>query len=160
MFPNINKEAIFKSWIPPEVIPNVVEELRKKGFKDAVPSMPQGEVYSLSKKLNEVWELHIRIFDNGFIESYIEVGREFFEHLGDIRAYVAYEAFEYCRDAYEKFHLYNSPANEWITEIYSNFRLELPPPSSLTPWKSIIGGLAILGIVTGLTYFLAKGGKE
>ena len=43
--------------------------------------------------LSDVWELHLRLYSDGFIEAEVEVRREYLEHLAPRRLNVVYEAF-------------------------------------------------------------------
>jgi hypothetical protein len=110
----------------------------------------------LSKPLNNTWEFHIRIFKSGFIESHIEINRNYLEHLGDSRVFTAYEAYEFYRPVYNKFYLYYSPAKEWIKKVMSTMRISLPEPTSKTPWKPIIAGFGTLSIIGLISYYLLK----
>lgn len=70
--------GILRLYVPPSLIDKLNDHLRKKGFFNAIPSLPKGEKYSLSKIIEPLWELHIRIYPNGFIEAEVEVSRDYF----------------------------------------------------------------------------------
>ena len=85
------KDAILRLWIPD--IENVYRHLiERQGFEIASPSIPRGEKYSLRRVLSNVWKLHVRLYDDGFIDAEVEVRREFMEHLTPRRLNVVYEA--------------------------------------------------------------------
>lgn len=60
--------------------------------------------YGLRKVLDKVWELHVRLYDDGFIYSEGEARRKYLENLSDRRLNVVYEAYEYYRGVYDKLH--------------------------------------------------------
>ena len=85
------KDTVFRLWVPDveKVYRHLVE---KHGFETAAPSIPKGERYSLRKVLSDIWELHVRLYDDGFIDAEVEVRRELIGHLFR-RLNVVYEAF-------------------------------------------------------------------
>ncbi len=121
---------------------SVYERLRREGFKDVRLVKRKGERFDLTKKLRKPWELHIRIYDDGFAECEVEVEREYVEHLGKGRVFVIYEIYDYIKE--EKMIFYR-PKERWITEILENYVVRLDPPKTLTPWKPIL--LSIAGII-------------
>jgi len=109
------KDTIFKLWVPDvEAICKYLIE--KQGFEHVASTIPKGERYSLRKALGDVWELHLRLYDNGFIDAEVEVRREYLEHLNK-RLNVVYEAFEFYRGLYDKLHIFYVSAGEWIVKI-------------------------------------------
>jgi len=153
------KNTLFRLWVPD--IENVYKYLvEKQGFEIATPSIPKGEKYSLRRILSDTWELHVRLYDDGFIDAEIEVRREFMEQLIPRRLNVVYEAFEFYRDVYDGLHIWYVPAREWITNIIDHFHVKLREPDTLTPWKPIVLGIVIAGILTYALTRLTKGGKQ
>lgn len=150
------KEPLFLLWVPSRLIEVLHAHLLKMGFEEAFPSLPKGEVHSVRRLLEDPWELHLRIYADGFIESEVEVRREFVEHLGDRRMYVVYEAFEFYRDLYDTFHVYYRPSGKWVVKVLENFRVRVRPPQSLTPWKPVVAGVAALATVGLLIYALNR----
>jgi len=149
------KEPLFFTYIPTNKVDVIYNHLKSKGFENAKPSIKKGEKYSIRKILDYPWELHLRIYDNGIIESEIEVQREYLEHLGDKRIYVVYEPFEYLRDIYDKFHLIYK-RDRMVMKVIDNFRIALRPPKSLTPWKPIVISLVALTSIGILAYTLDR----
>ncbi|MEB2793519.1 MAG: hypothetical protein G5Z43_000268 [Caldisphaeraceae archaeon] len=121
-------------------------------------AIPKGERYSLRKVLDNIWELHIRLYDNGFIDAEVEVRREMLEHLSPRRINVIYEAYEFYSGAYDKLHVFYVPEGEWITSIKEHFSVKLREPDTLTPWKPIVVGVVAAGLFAYAVLRLAKGG--
>jgi len=155
----LTKNTMFKLWVPD--IEKIHEHLiEKQHFEYATPSIPKGEKYNLRKKLNNVWELHLRLYKGGFIEAEVEVRREFIEHLTQKRLNVVYEPFEFYREAYDGFHLLYTPRNEWIIKIIDHFYVKLREPDTLTPWKPIVLGIVAVGLFAYALLRLSKGGDR
>jgi len=138
------KDTVFRLRAPD--VERVYRHLVGKcGFEIATPSVPKGERYSLRKILSDVWELHVRLYDDGFIDAEVEVRREFIGHLFR-RLNVVYEAFNFYRDAYDKLHILYAPQREWITKVIDHFYVKLREPATLTPWKPVVLGIAAAGL--------------
>jgi len=152
----------FRLWIPEEYVEEVAETLLKKKFEEAKLSISKGELYSLRKKIDPPWEIHVRIFRDGLIESEVEVQREYLEHLGRKKVPVVYEVFEYYEDVYDKLHIIYLPRRDWIVEIENHYEVKISPPSTLTKWEPIVVTVLAMGIVGVLLYALSKlsEGKE
>lgn len=152
------KDTIFKLWVPDvEAICKYLIE--KQGFEHVAPTIPKGERYSLRKALSDVWELHLRLYDNGFIDAEVEVRREYLKHLNK-RLNVVYEAFEFYRGLYDKLHIFYAPAREWIVKIIDHFHVKLREPDTLTPWKPIVIGIVVAGILSYALLKLTRGGRS
>ncbi len=61
-------------------VDKVYKAFRGMGFR-RVLALPLGEKYSIAKKVNDIFEIHVRIFSNGLILSEVEISREFVEHI-------------------------------------------------------------------------------
>jgi len=119
------------------------EVLGQEGFRHTpLQVVKPGQVFGLVKKVADIWEMHVRGFDDGRLESEIEISRDYFEHLDN----------RFRRDA--------TPELKQILEIYQiPYKIEedapysmvvLPYPESVTPWKPIA---AIAGIVAFLIWW-------
>lgn len=141
----LTRSTLFMLWAPDveKVYKYLVQE---QGFEPAIPSTPKGEKYGLRRVLDQVWELHLRLYSNGFIEAEVEVRRDFLEHLQPRRLNVVYEAYEYYRGVYDKLHIWYTPEKEWITRIIDHFNVKLRDPETLTPWKPIVLGIVTTGL--------------
>ncbi len=155
----VAKDTLFRLWVPDiEAVRRCLVE--KHDFEIAVPAVPKGEVYSLRRVLGDVWELHVRLYGDGFVDAEVEVRREFFEHLGSRRLNVVYEAFEFYRDVYDRLHVYYVPMGEWIVRVEEHFQVELREPDMLTPWKPVVLGIVAAGLFTYALLRLTKGDRR
>lgn len=128
-----------------EWLQSVKEVLTQEGFSGTALQTPKlGQVFGLIRKLDNVWEMHVRGFTDGRLESEIEISRDYFEHLND----------NYRRDATPELlqilDAYQIPYQS--TGSFPQMGVILYPPKQLTPWKPVA---AILGIL-GFLYWLSK----
>jgi len=152
------KDTLFKLWVPG--IEAVYRHLiNVQGFELTTPSVYKGEKYSLRKVLSEVWELHLRLYSDGFIDAEIAVRREYLERLAPRRLNVVYEAFEYYRDIYDKLHLWYVPAGKWVVKVIDHLNVKLREPDTLTPWKPVVLGIVTTGLFVYALSRLTKGGR-
>jgi len=155
----LTRDTVFRLWVPD--VDAVHEYLAsKQGFETATPSAYKGEKYSLKKVLSDVWELHLRLYGDGFIDAEVEVRREYLEHLAPRRLNVVYEAFEYYRGVYDKLHLWYAPAGKWVVKVIDHLNVKLREPDTLTPWKPIVLGIVVAGLFAYALSRLAKGGRQ
>ena len=157
------KKPLFLLYVPPSHIDGLHNYLREHmGFEEATPALPKGEKYTVRKILSYPWEHHLRLFENGFIEPEVEVQREFFEHLGQRRLFIIYEAFEYYRGFYENLHIFHNLTRKWVINVLDHFKVRLRPPQSLTFWKPVVAVAGAALTVGVLLYALSKlsKGKE
>lgn len=153
---NISNKPLFDNWIPKNKIEDVKNYLLNSGFKVPELAYPEGEIFGLTRSLDQIWELHIRGFKDGRIIPHVEVNRKFFEHLGDHRLYVAYEAYQFYRPVVNEFYLRYIPDKSYVTSIIENFDVSIPTPSKITPWKPVVAGLGIAAIIGLAAYYLSK----
>lgn len=57
------------------------ENPKCEGFKDVFQIVKENQVLGLVKKLNRIWQIHIRVYSNGEIEAEIEPRWIYLEHL-------------------------------------------------------------------------------
>jgi hypothetical protein len=127
----------------------VREVLLAEGFKDTMLQIVKpGQMFGLVKRLNDVWEMHVRGFEDGTLESEIEVSREYFEHLDD----------RYRKDATNELlsilKQYGIPHQ--VTGASPDVEVMLQAPESVTPWKPVAVLGALLGVVALLGYLRRK----
>ena len=154
------KEGNLRLFVPKSKIEAVVSALKGSGFKEVSLEFTKGEKYSLSMKIYNIWELHVRIYQDGFMDGHFEVSRDYLEHLQYLTIPSIYEAFEFYRTAYDKLHIFDSVAGKWIKEIRTHYLVTLNPPRSLTPWEPIMvvgGALSAVGIIAYALSRLDKG---
>ncbi len=115
------------------------EVLVREDFRHtALQVVKPGQVFGLVRKEDDVWEMHVRGFDNGRLESEIEISRDYFEHLDDRFRRDATLELKEILDAYQV------PCS--IEGDISHSTVVLPYPEGVTPWKplAVVGGIAIL----------------
>ena len=143
--------------IPKDRIWNLASYLYDQGFSDAEPAWNQGEKYSLSRIVNDPWELHLRIFENGQIFPHVEVRREFFQHLEHKYIWpVYYEAMKYIGSFTDATGLLYLKTNQWVSSIQTIAKRSISAPTSLTEWKPIVSFIAGALVGTTITYSLMK----
>jgi hypothetical protein len=155
------KEGNLRLFVPKNKIETVVSALKSSGFKEVSLEFTKGEKYSLSMKIYNIWELHVRIYQDGFIYGHFEVSRDYLEHLQYPTIPSIYEVFDFYRIAYDKLHIFDSIAGKWIKEVRTQYLVTLNPPRSLTPWEPIaivVGALSAVGIIAYALSRLDKGG--
>jgi len=124
---------------------NMVKEvLTQEGFRDTILQVVKpGQVFGLIRKEGDVWEMHVRGFDDGRLESEIEISRDYFEHQDDRYRREATADLKQILDAYQV------PCG--IQGDISHSNLVLPYPKSVTPWKPVVAVTAIVGFLIWLT---------
>ena len=149
--------GVYRLYVPKSLIDKLYDYLQRKGFSNTIPSFPKGEKYSLSKIIEPPWELHIRIYHNGFIEAEVEVSRDYFEHLdSNYRVPVIYEAYEYYREFYNKLHIYDTNREKWVIRVIDHYQVAVKHPETLTPWKPVIVTAVIIALLGLSAYALAS----
>ncbi|MQL56132.1 hypothetical protein [Acidianus ambivalens] len=154
------KEGNLRLFVPRNKIEEVVNALRNSGFKDVNLKSNKGEKFYLSMKIYNVWELHVRIYDDGFIDGHFELSRDYLEYQQYQTIPSIYEVFDFYRIAYDKLHIYDAIAKKWIKEVRTQYLVTLNPPKSLTQWEpiAVIGGvLSAIGIIAYALSRLDKG---
>ncbi len=105
-------------------------------------TMKPGQVFGLIKKLDNIWEMHVRGFNNGTLEAEIEISREYVEHFNDnYRKDATPELLKFL-DAYQI--PYQTTGN------LPQMKIILQPPEQLTPWKSVIAVGALVAFLIWL----------
>lgn len=121
------------------------EVLDQEGFRHTrLQVVKPGQVFGLVKRVDSIWEMHVRAFDNGRLESEIEISRDYFEHLDDRFRRDA------TRDLKQILDVYEVPCN--IEGDISHSTVVLPYPESVTPWKPLV----VLGVITAFLLWLGK----
>jgi hypothetical protein len=154
------KEGNLRLFVPKIKIEEVVNTMKTSGFHEEKLEVYKGEKYSLVMKFYDIWDLHVKVYSDGFIDSHFEVSREYLEHINYETIPSIYEPFEFYRTAYDKLHIFDNVTKKWIKEVRSNYLVTLNPPSTLTPWKpiSVIAGvLAGIGFIAYALSRLDKG---
>jgi hypothetical protein len=156
---DMKDERFLAIIIPAEETRSFASYLHDHGFTDAQPSWFQGEKYGLSRIVNDPWELHIRIFENGFLFPHIEIRRDFTQHLNDKYVWPVYfEAMEYVYSFTDKYDLLYLKTNKRVIRIVTKTSVKLTPPSKLTEWKPLVyfGIGVVAGALTAYGVFKLK----
>lgn len=114
----------------------VKRALVQEGFSDTIlQTVKPGQVFGLVKKVDSIWEMHVRGFSDRRLEAEIEISRDYFEHLDDNYRRDATLELTQILDAYQI--LYQSKGNlpQMAVTVY--------PPEKLTPWKPIVAIAAL-----------------
>jgi len=154
------KEGNLRLFVPKNKIEDVVNALKGSRFREEKLEFYKGEKYSLSMRIYNIWELHVRIYDDGFIDGHFEVSRDYLEHLQYYTIPSIYEVFDFYRTAYNKLHIFDNVAKKWIKEVRTQYLVTLEPPKSLTAWQPIavvVGALSAIGIIAYALSRLDKG---
>jgi len=93
------------------------------------------------RKIDEIWEMHARGFEDGHFEAEIEISRDFLEHLDDRCRRPAISELAEILDKY------NIPY-EIVGDNLIETRLDFP--ETLTPWKPIVAVFGVFAILLWL----------
>ena len=126
-----------------EWLQRVKGALIQEGFTDTpLQIVKPGQAFGLIKKLDNVWEMHIRGYNDGRLEAEIEVSRDYFEHLDDNYRRDATSELMQILDAYQI--PYQSKG------VLPQMEITLHPPKQLTPWKPIVAIAALAAFLIWL----------
>ncbi len=82
--------------------------MKKSEFREVKLQFFKGEKKALSLKFYNIWELHARIYEEGFIDAHFELSREYFEHLSYPTVSAIYEIYDFYKSAYPYLHIFDS----------------------------------------------------
>lgn len=151
---DMKNERMIALVIPEEQTWPFASYLHNHGFEDTKLAWDQGQKYSLSKILNNTWEMHIRIFGDGKIYPHIEVRRDFTQHLNqNFTMPVFYEAMKYLEDFTNAWGILHLKTNKWVTGILTKAKFKINPPDSLTKWEPIASFAG--GMIAGVLLMVA-----
>jgi len=66
--------------IQADILPRLERGLREVGFTEPPQLVMEQQVFGLSKELDDVWQLHIRGYENGRLQAEVEVKWIYIEH--------------------------------------------------------------------------------
>lgn len=121
----------------------VKRALVQEGFSDTIlQTVKPGQVFGLVKKVDSIWEMHVRGFSDRRLEAEIEISRDYFEHLDDNYRRDATLELTQILDTYQI--PYQSKGNlpQMAVTVY--------PPGKLTPWKPIVAIAALVAFLIWL----------
>jgi hypothetical protein len=136
-------------WVP--CLDCVKDVLVREGFRGTpLQVWKPGQVFGLVKPLDDVYEVHVRGYQDGTLDAEIEVSREYLEHL-------IYGSSPYDHYLLEILKRHNIP-HKVVKPIES--AQKPPKPATLTPWKPLL----LIGAVVGIAFIakasLSNGNKE
>jgi hypothetical protein len=137
------KEGNLRLFIPKNKIEEVVNAMKTFGFHE------DGEKHSLiTNFFYDIWDLRVRIYDDGFIDGRLEVSQKYRKYLYKYTVPSIYEVFEFYRTVYNNLYIFDNVANKWIKEVGVHYlvTLNLPSSSSL-PFQTTVGTLSMIGII-------------
>jgi len=125
----------------------VQQALLEQGFVDPGPLqqvMKPGQTFGLVKRLDDVWEMHVRGFENQTLEAEIEISRDYFEHWND----------RFRRDATPELMriLDTSGVPYSVRGDLPHATVTFEAPESVTPWRP----LAVLVGILALLWFFGR----
>jgi len=126
---------------------SVHQALLNEGFADPGPLqqvVKRGQVFGLVKRLDDVWEIHIRGFDDETLEAEIEVSRDYLEHFNDRYRTDATVELTRILDCY------GIPYT--ITGALPHTTVRLEVPEGVTPWRP----LATVAGIWALLWFFGR----
>jgi len=141
------RDSVFVVRIPSDEVDDAAIGLIRRGFKQTSLALNKGELYSLTKRVYEPWELHVRIFNNGYVESEIEVDRDYLQHLTGPRFNVIYEAYEALKGFTSYRRICIKPLGECINDVIENVGIELRAPRVLIPWKPLVAAASSMLLI-------------
>lgn len=121
-----------------DVLKKVKYALELEGFKyTPLQIWKKEQVFGLVKKIDNVWEMHVRGFRDGRLESEVEICRDYLEHLND--KYRKPISAPLCK-ILDK---YNIPY-QVIGENNNQKTNSLKKPDTLTPWRPILATIFVI----------------
>jgi len=108
----------------------------QRGFRDIpLQVWKPGQVFGLVMPLDDVYEVHVRGYQDGTLDAEIEVSREYLEHLTcGAHSYDHYLSEILKRD--------NIPLVKPIESAQKP-----PKPATLIPWKPLLLIAAVVGVI-------------
>lgn len=117
--------------------------LVQEGFNGTIlQTVKRGQVFGLVKKVESIWEMHVRGFNDGRLEAEIEISRDYFEHLDDKYRRDATPELIQILDAYQIPYQLNGELPQMA--------VTLNPPEKLTPWKPVVAIVALAAFLIWL----------
>ena len=121
------------------------------GFEEQIPQEDHGQILGIRKKLDEYMQIHLKIMRDLSIESEIEYQPEFpLAHLNQTHSYSAHK---------ETHEIFNQLGISYILK-------QIPPLTCIkrkiikavkpSHWTTVVGGLALVGLVVAVVYYATK----
>lgn len=131
------------------------QALKEVGFKDTIWQEDHGQEFGLILHLDEYTQMHVKVFDDGKIESEIEYPPDYpVAHLNQNHSYSAHGQLK------EIFKVVQIPHKSKLFPPMTCLRPKIIPAVNPSHAKIIAGGLLLLGAVGTVLYFLSKDDKK
>lgn len=140
---NRTEREEMKKWLG-----DVKRALLDEGFEPTVLQIVKpGQVFGLVKDISNVWQMHVRGFEDGHLESEIEISRYYLEHPSTSRP-----ATEELRKILDQHNIQHN----WEGQLVAPIQVKTEPPGTLTDWRPLLAiGVAIAAVVS-IAYLIGK----
>jgi len=146
----LSRKLLFLLYVHPQHISSVVSALRGRESRGG------GELYSFVRRLEDPWELRLRVFSDGFIEAVLGAEKSFVNELGDVRLFVVYEPFGCYSQAYDRLHIFYKPREKWIVKVLGHLFVRIRPSRILAPWRTATASYEALTVAGPILYVLSR----
>lgn len=141
------------------VIDEEIKEFRKKlengGLAEQLLEENHGQVFGLKLRLEEYWQIHIKVMPNKEIESEIEPPPDYpGAHLNPEHSYSAHKQLE------EILNLTQTPYHKKIPTPITCIRPIIKKPVKPTHVTTIVLGVTVVVVFVAVLYAIAKGGRR
>jgi hypothetical protein len=127
----------------------VEQMLIEEGFRDTPLQIQKpNQIFGLVKKISDIWEMHVRGFENGSLDAEVEVSRDYLEHWDNRYRRSAINELTELLDQYSiQYEITGEP-------IRLDLRIE--HPNTLTEWKPLLTLGIVIGVLFGIAHMLRK----
>jgi len=110
----------------------VKQTLMNEGFSDTLLQIVKpNQVFGLVMEIDDIWQMHVRGFEDGHLEPEIEVSKKYLEHLDP--------KFRHTKPAIDVLtkilNRYSIPYE--ITGEHEQLEWRIEPPNTLTEWQPL-----------------------
>ena len=129
--------------------------LENTGFKEPLLQEDHGQVFGLTKRLDEYNQIHVKVMKNGNIEAEIEYPPDYpFAHLNQTHSYSAHDEMQLLLNALRIPYFFK------INPPIACIRRKIVKAVKPTHVKVLLGELLLVGVIGALVYALAKDSKS
>ena len=128
-----------------------ISKMKQTGFKKQILEEPHGQIFSITKRLDEHTQIHFKVLQDGTIESEMEYPPEYmFAHLNPIHSYSAHKETAIILNHFSiSYRLKRTPP---ITCIKRKIVKAVKP----SHWTIILGALVAVVVIVGTIYVASK----
>lgn len=126
----------------------VKEALLAEGFKHTLLQVwKPRQVFGFVKDIRNVWQMHVRGFEDGHLEAEIEISRFFLEHPNTSQPATK----ELC----EILDQYQIPYT-FVERPMAPIQSKTEAPGTLTDWRPIVEIMALLAVAGLVAYLISR----